>query len=217
MSIELTEFNLSYKKIIDDFQKKFYNTPEKYVPISEIGDLHVQWFVDRYAALRMIKNMPIFEQAYSLLTERGNYSRKNAFGEMHCDGFLWIEKHPKIKVIIEERQSYKYIYIKEPCKFHIRALAYNLNYPEYRRTQLKGITIDGFRKQGFVSFCPDNVNAERFGAFTYGDARDEGYILSMDFLCKGMEKIEYADSRTISAIENMKYWQVYLDDPTELE
>ena len=196
---------------------EFHQNPDKYIPIDELGDLYLRWFNERYAALRMIKNMPIFEKAFNLLTERGNFSRDNAFGEMHCDGYLWVMKHEKIKVIVEERQSYKYIYIDDGSSFHIRALDYQSNYPAYRRNELKGITEAKFKKQGFKPYCPQDVNSKRFGAFTYGDARDEGYIMSMEYWFKGHEKCEYADGRTISAAQMIEYWQVYLDNPNELE
>lgn len=197
--------------------EKFYKHPNKYIPINELGDLYLNWFNERYAALRMIKNLPIFNKAYKLLTERKNFSRNNAFGEMHCDGFLWVIKHDKIKVIVEERQSYKYIYIDNGSKFHIRALDYHGNYPAYRRNELKGISEIKFKKQGFQPYCPKDVNTQRFGAFTYGDSRDEGYIMSMEYWLKGHEQCDYANSRTIAAAQMIEYWIPYLDNPDELE
>ena len=197
-------------------REDFHENPDKYLRIDEVGDLHLQWFYDKYAALRLLKNIPIFERAYDLLTERKNFSRRNAFGEMHGDHYLWIEKHPKIKVLVDQDQSHRYIYLMDGHRFHIRALEYEYNCPVYRRKQLKGITVAKFRKQGFKTKCQDNQD-KRFGAFSYGDERDDGYILSADLSIKYHEKVEYADIRSISAIKNMEYWVPYLDDPEQLE
>ena len=200
-----------------DKYDEFYKNPQKYIPLDDLGDLYLGWFYDRYVALRMLKNMPIFERAYELLTERKHYSRNNAFGEMHCDGYLWILKHDTIKVIVEERQSYKYIYINDGNHFYIRALEYKYNYPPYRRKELKGITEAKFKKQGFKPHCPQDPNEERFDAFTYGDSRDDGHLLSMDYWLKGHEKAENSDGHSIAAIKSLEYWVYYLDDPNELE
>ena len=197
--------------------ENFYRNPDKHIPIDKLGDLYLNWFYERYAALRMLKNLPIFEKAYKILTDRKNYTRKNAFGEMHGDGYLWIVPHPKIKVIVEERQSFRYIYISDGYKFHIRALDYECNYPALKKNELKGITIQKFRKQGFVPYCSMDVNAKRFDAFTYGDRRDDGYVLSMEYCLKGFEKVDNPDGWSLSAIKNLEYWEIYLDDPSELE
>lgn len=197
-------------------KKEFYGDPEKYLCLDEVGDLHIQWFFDRYAALRMLQKMPIFDRAYELLTERKHFSRANSFGEMHCDGYLWIEKCEDVKVIVEERQSFRMIYIKDSYRFHIRELYYKYAWPSYRRKKLWGISISKFRDQRFKPSCPEDIDS-RFGAFTYGDARDEGYILSMDMLIEGFEKVEYANSGTLSAIKSLDFWVHYLDNPSELE
>lgn len=200
-----------------DYQE-FYRNPNKHIPINEMGDLYLRWFNQRYAALRMIKNLPIFEKAFKLLTERGNFSRRNAFGEMHCDGYLWVMKHEKVKVIVEVGQSHKHIFINDGFDFHIRALSYDSNYPAYRRNELKGITEKKFKEQGFEPYCPEDYESGRFGAFTYGDGRDDGYILSIK--CLGMAdhaECDFVNNKTIGAIERMEYWEKYLDNPEELE
>jgi len=196
-------------------RNEFWQNPEQYLRIDDVGDLHVQWFYDMYAAKRLLKNIPIFERAYELLTTRKNFSRRNAFGEMHGDNYLWIEKHDKIKVMVHEGQSYRYIFIMNGHIFHIRALEYQFNFPPYRKKQLQGITISKFRKQGFKDECLNGK--DRFDAFSYGDNRDSGYILSANLQIKNHEKVEYADLRTIYAIKSMEYWVPYLDDTTQLE
>lgn len=195
--------------------REFSRNPDKYLPIDELGDLWLQSFNDRYAGLRLKKNIPIFEKAYKLLSERGHYSKKNSFGEMHCDGYLWIMKHESIQVIVEERQSYKYIYIKDGLDFHIRALNYSNNYPALKKIELKGITEDKFKKQGFKRYCSNDVNEERFSAFTYGDERDKGYVLSA-CLIGGFEKVDKANQRVNTVISLMEQWDYYLDNPEEL-
>lgn len=215
MVLQFTDMKKANNKTKQDFEH-FYRNPDEYIPVDEIGDMYLNWFFERYAAIRMMKNLPIFKKAYRTLTKRGNFSREDAFGEMHCDGYLWIEKHPTVKVIIEERQSFKYIYMYDGFHFHIRALDYAYNYPDHRKRELKGITIEKFRKQDFAPHCPEKIS-ERFDAFSYGDRRDDGYILSMDCYMKGFEKVDSPDMRTISAITNLEYWVHYLDDPSELE
>jgi hypothetical protein len=197
------------------WRKQFYNTPEKYLPIDDLGDLYIQWFYNRFAALRMLKNMSIFDKAYKILTERKNFSKKTAFGEMHGDGYIWVERHPEIKVIVEEWQSYRLIWIKDSYKFHIRRLYYQYNYPQ--NSVPKSFTIAAFRKQEFHPYCPSDYNEKRFDAFTYGDNRDGGYVLSMDFLSKGFENSEYADRSTLFHIDSLKYWDAYLNNPQDLE
>ncbi len=194
--------------------EEFYKHPEKHLTIDDMGDLHLRWFNQHYAALRMLKNKPIFDKAFKILTERGNFSRSNAFGEMHPDGYLWIEKHDTIKVIVEEWQSSRRIYIDDGYNFHIRALEYKYNFPEYRVAMLKGITIDKFKKQGFKPFCPD-IN--RFKGFTYGDERDDGYILSMYYLGSYYVECKYVNDMTLPVISRMESWEYYLDNLDELE
>lgn len=209
---------------------EFHKHPENYLSIDEIGDLHIQWFYNKYAALRLKSVLPIFERAYELLTERGNFSRKNAFGEMHCEGYLWIEKHDEIKVIVEERQSYSNIYIYDGYSFHIRALDFATNYPQHRKNELKNIKLKGFIEQGFKPFCPNDYNIKTFDAFTYGDSRDDGYIVSVSGLYKSNEMPEeirkmfknliscdYADSRTLYMLDSLNFWTHYLDNPDDLE
>ena len=145
-----------------------------------------------------------------MLAERKHYSRANAFGEMHCDGFLWIEKCEEVQVIVEERQSYRFIYIKDSTSFHIRELYYKWVYPAYNKKRLSGLTIPKFRKQGFKHYCPEK---DRFKGFTYGDCRDSGYILSMNMYGNVFDKADRADERTLFAIDCLNFWEVYLDDP----
>lgn len=209
--------------------REFAKSPNKYLPIDETGDSFIQSFFNKYTALRMIKNMPIFDKAYKVLTERGNFSREDAFGEMHGDGHIWVEKHPKIQVIVEEQQSFRHIFIKDGSNFHIRGLEYDMNYPIHNRTRLKGITISKFRKQNFVPFCPNDVNVTRFNGFTYGDSRDEGYIFSghlpitkssnkdIELLLGQTITCDFADSRTLYAIKSMEFWVHYLNNIDDLE
>jgi len=203
----MDELDKLLASIKEEDEKKIYMNPDKYLPIDAVGDLQLQWFINKYAILRMEKNLPIFEKAFNLLTERGHFSRTNAFGEMHPDGYLWVLKHEKIKVIVEERQSYKRIYIKDGNAFHIRDLQYENAYPQYYKTQLKGNTINKFKKLGFK---PDTTH--KFRGFMFGDERDEGYIFSkLSNIC------DYADSKSIYAIRNIEFWEPYLDNPNTLE
>jgi hypothetical protein len=196
---------------MNDLEKyrEFMNSPDKYLPIDELGDFYLRKFNDRYAGLKAVKQIPLFEKAFKILSDRGCYSKELAFGEMHGDGYLWVLKHKDIKVIIEQQQSYKLVYILDGLHFHIRALDYAMNYPQYRKTELKDITETRFKSIGF------KLN-NTFKAFTYGDERDSGYILSM-CLIKGLESIEGSNTRTINVLELMKNWEYYLDNPDELE
>jgi hypothetical protein len=161
--------------------------------------MYLNWFVENHVFLRMNKNISVFEEAYNVLTERTSFSKNTAFGEMHPDGYLWIVKHEKIKILIEERQSHKYIYILDGNKFHIRALEYKYNYPKYRKYELKGLTETKFKEMDFKPH--------------YEDLRDCGYILSIDLfnkICYGV------NDRTINAINGIEDWLNYLRNPEKL-
>lgn len=193
-----------------DKYRKFYNNPQNFIPISQEGDHYLKEFNKRYAGLRMKGMLPIFYKAYDLLTKRKCYSRKTAFGEMSRDGYIWIMKHDTIKVIVEERQSYKYIYIDDGSEFHIRALNYKNNYPQ--KPELTGITEDKFKEQNFRhDFKQDGCNG-----FKFGDARDEGYILSCEYNFEGMEEADHVNDRTLIAIDSIEFWDYYLDNPDEI-
>jgi len=45
-----------------------------------------------------------------------------------------------------------------------------------------------------------------------GDARDSAYILSIN-----MNICDHVNERTIQVINNINYWDSYLDNPEELE
>lgn len=189
------------------------NNPEKFLPIDESGDFHIERLNKKYAARRLQKNMYIFEMAYKVLTDGKHFSEKKAFGEMHGDCYLWVEKHDKIQVIIYQAQSYRHIYIKDGSTFHIRSLDYSMNYPSYEKTRLKGITIAKFKKQGFEPFCSNDVNKRQhdFEAFTYGDARDAAYILSGTIpkashfgIHEGVEKPENIDAEKFQQIKELR-------------
>lgn len=187
---------------------KFWMHPEKSIRIDEVGDLHVQWFYDRYAAMRLLQRIPLYEVAYELLTNRGHFSRKNAFGEMHCDRYLWVEKCEHSEVIVEEGQSYLTLNIYKPGRaFHIRDLYYKY---AFDKTSLKGLTLSEYRKIDFKAGLEGKI-------FRYGDTRDDGYLGSMDMYLKGHEKIDGANSRIMSAIKLIDFWQYYIEDPSCLE
>jgi hypothetical protein len=168
--------------------KEFYENPEKYLRIDE---------------------------AFEVLTERGNFSKETAFGEMHGDGYMWIVQHESVKVIVNQEQSFCYIYIDDGDNFHIRGLEYDGYYPSFIQSEFKRITVDKFKKQGFKPSCPDDGN-KRFDAFTYGDGRDIGYVLSVKYSRYGT-KCEYVNDRTIWGIRNMENWSAYLENPENLE
>lgn len=218
---------------MDKFEK-FYNNPETYIPIDEMGDLYLNYFRCKYAALRMLKNLPIFERAHKVLTEGHHYSHRTAFGEMHGDGYLWSPPHPIAKVIVEQWQSYRHIHILHPGSYHIRALAYAGNYPRHRSAELTGITEAKFRQHDYLPKChPAKQWSLNNRGFTYGDARDKGYILSMgigDFASAKTElELKYArgllesqpakdvNDHTISGIRSIETWLHYLDNPEDLE
>lgn len=182
------------------------------IPLNDVGDYEIQKLFNAYACERMLENKSIFDRAYDYLVENEMFSSEEAFGEMHADGYLWVEKHDEVKVIVEERQSYRFIYIDDGKSFHIRALDYEFNYPEARRKELEGVTVDRFREQDFRP----NSNS-KFEAFQYGDTRDEAYVLSLEYFLEGHEKCDYADGATLFAIRGLEFWKPYLEDPTTLE
>lgn len=201
---------------------EWFHRPELFEKnLSEVGDLHMQWFFDTYCALRLKKNVSeIFDRMYKLMEERGNYSRKNAFGEMAGDCYLWIEKCDHSKVIIYEGQSFQTMYIKSGLwdkhpgdtifeEFHIRALAYQWNYPPSRKVELKELTLKRYREGNFkaqkTQHCSDHD-----GLF-FTDARDKGYLGSLR-----LGRMERSDQRCLWAINTMIYWEHYLDHPEDL-
>jgi hypothetical protein len=209
--------NLMFKEIerLDmESRKEFYHRPEEYLPLDEVGDLHIQWFYDRYCALRLLQKLPLFNRAYDLLVKRGNFSRHNAFGEMHCDGYMWVEKCDHSKIIVEERQSYKMIFIYGEDKFHIRELDYKWAYPPGRRGFLRELTLKKFKDTNFKT-VPDNRDSNP--GFWLGDSRDKGYIVSMDMFLPGREKIDRASQGSLAAINSIDFWEHYIDNPNELE
>ncbi len=179
--------------------------------INDCGELYLGWFYDSYATEKLKRFLPIFDRAYKILIERKNFSRKNAFGEMHGDNYIWIEKCDHSKVIVFETQSCRYLIIREDGYspgFHIREL---YSQWAYNRNRLRGLTVSRFRKFDFKtgqSQCENN-------GFFYGDARDEGFICSSNW---GSEfKLKDANRDALSVIGLMKYWETYLDNPDELE
>ena len=77
----------------------------------ECGELYLGWFYDSYATEKLKRYLPVFEKAYNVLTERKNFSRRNAFGEMHGDNYIWIERCDHSKVIVFETQSRLFLMI----------------------------------------------------------------------------------------------------------
>lgn len=191
--------------------KNKYEYPEEYFRIDDVGDLHIQWMFDRYAAMRLMQKLPLFDRAYDLMVERKNYSRKNAFGEMHGDVFMWVEKCGHSKIIVLEHQNGSLIFIRANYKFHIRELLHQSTYPPYKKAELKESTLGNFKRTDFDKGHNENQ------ALRYGDARDIGYLGSMDMLIKGRERLEYANSRILNTIGLINFWEIYIDDPTELE
>ena len=199
--------------------EEWYNNPEQIQEGSDVGDLHVQWFLDNYVGGRLDQHMDLFNRAFALLTERGHYSRENAFGEMHGDCYLWIEKCDHSDVLVYEMQSSRTMFIKEhkwdetyggtepPMfgRFHIRDLYYKYAYPAYKKEQLKGAKLKDWRKKDFIP--------------QYSDSRDVGYIGSAEhnILREYKTTIKDATLRTSCIIDFMGFWEVYLDNPEELE
>lgn len=200
--------------------REFWNNPTDHLELTDVGDLHIGWLIERFAAERAKSRIETVIKAYDVCVTGKHFSRAKAFGEMHADGYIWVEKtdDPNVKVIIEERQSYKRAYIlydkKYKKEFHIRDLYCKWAYPTYRKIELKGITIANFRKQGWKHVCP-NVPSARFNAFTYGDCRDAGYIASMDYWTDGLiePKIDSATTYTLGALRCIEFWDYYLDNP----
>ena len=191
--------------------------PAKYIHIGDDGDNIIKELNKNYAGLRMLKQMTLFDRAFKMLTERGHFSRKNAFGEMCRDGYMWVEKHENVQVIVEVRQSYMHIFIKDGYRFHIRALDYKYNYPPLRKQELKGITVAKFKAQGFRP-----TTNKDFDAFRYGDNRDEAYIFSMVYMPPrraGDEEIMIVNGvndRTLFIIDSLSFWEHYLDNPDDI-
>lgn len=188
-------------------QKDFvWESPSKYFSLDDVGDLHLQWLIDRYAALRLKQRLPLFNRAFDLMTERGNYSRKNAFGEMHGDCFMWIEKCEHSRVICYENQSQRLLFIAlNTYGFHIRYLAYKYSWIKGSHKESK---LETFKR---TDFKQTNENP----AFQFCDARDEGYAVSTDGVIH--PKVDAASMDALSVIGLMDFWEPYLDDPTTLE
>ncbi|MCK5019017.1 MAG: hypothetical protein KAS32_18295 [Candidatus Peribacteraceae bacterium] len=199
-------------------KERWFDYPKNIVAASEIGDYEVQNFLDNYIGGRLDQNMELFDRAFALLTERGHYSRKNAFGEMHCDSYMWIEKCEHSQVLVYEIQSARFLFVKEnkydetygeerACfgKIHIRELYFEHAYPAWKKNQLKNAKLKHFRDADFK--------------MRYGDSRDEGYIGTAEHaILRNYEtSIKDATMRTASIIDMMCFWEVYLDNPDELE
>ncbi len=179
---------------------------------NDCGELHLGWFYDSYATEKIKRYLPIFDKAYTVLTERKNFSRKNAFGEMHGDNYIWIEKCEHSKVIVHETQSCLFLMIRKDSEyfpqFHIREL---YSQWAYNRSLLRGLTVSKFRKFDFKTGQSQGEN----NGFYYGDSRDKGFICSTESI--GEFKLGDATKDALSVIGLMKYWEHYLDDPSELE
>lgn len=200
------------KLLLEDNNKHFHRNPAKYLPLSEAGDQRIQWFMDKYAGLRLLQRLPLFEKAYTLMKERGNISRKKAFGEMHGDNYMWIIEVPEksyLKVIALEMQSNMILFIKDGGSFHIREVYYPNIFPAYRKHELTFCSLKNFIKTKFRQY-------EGNEGYVYGDSRDSGYLGSTT-LIPGCESIDGANRRILHAIELMDYWEPYLNDPDELE
>ncbi len=180
--------------------------------MNDCGELHLGWFFDSYATEKIKRYLPIFDKAYNVLTERKNFSRRNAFGEMHGDNYIWIEKCEHSKVIVHETQSCLFLMIWKDSEyfpeFHIRELYSRW---AYNRSLLRGLTVSKFRKFDFKTGQSQSEN----NGFFYGDSRDEGFICSNGM--GGELKLENANRDSLSVIGLMKYWETYLDNPDELE
>lgn len=211
--------------------KELWKTPEKILSLDDVGELHLQWMIEYFAAERLIQRLPIFDKAVEVMTERGNFSRKNAFGEMHGDCYMWIEK-ADCPVICYEDQNNRLLFIKSnSCKFYIRQLAYGANIYNWGRS-FSNCKLSTFRTTGFKQ-CDENP------AFRYGDSRDSGDrcsaglfgmpVASLEELEElgipakfhlpnnEMNKVDNADFHTFYALKLMDYWEPYLDNPDELE
>lgn len=199
-----------------EYGEEFWKYPEKYVPISDVGHDRVINFYGRFAVSYLVKVMPIFNRAYDLLTKMGKYSEKDAFGEMHGDRYLWIEKHDTIKVLVLKEQSHSFIYIKDGCSFYIRALEYGKEATEIKK----------YRSQNF--------KLGKALYFKYGDGRDRKHVFSCGMviekvpkgtssneLVKALQGVSESSTtdnpnyHTIHAIEQIAEWEYYLDNPDE--
>jgi len=211
-----------WKKEIDEYNERWFHHPERLTSIDDVGEQEIRWLQQKFYTLRLISVIPLYERAYDFMVKRGNFSRKNAFGEMHGDRYMWVEKCDHSKIIVYEEQSCKIIYIYtfgDPFpQFHARELYYKYSYPTWKKTELKGITVEKFRNQNFltgtINSWVSKSKTERFDAFEYGDGRDRGYLFS----CKGInDKLEDVANFTGYAIKNIEYWETYIDDPSQLE
>jgi len=206
------------EEFMSNDSENWYDHPERIQEANDVGDLYVQWFLDNYVGGRLDKNMDLFNRAFALLTERGHYSRDNAFGEMHGDCYLWIEKCEHSQVLVYEQQSSRILFIKENLydetygedkpmfgKFHIREIWYKYAYPSWKKAQLKGYKLKDWRKADFKP--------------SYGDARDIGYVATAEHnTLRGYEtSIKDATMRASAIIDLMGFWEVYLDNPEDLE
>lgn len=202
------DYEAMFEKIkkSDWFKKKI----ESYISVDYLGDYAIQSIYDRYTAKRLIQRLPIFDKAYKLLLERGNFSRRKSFGEMHGDNYIWIEKcqDKGRRVIVQEAQSFSVVFIDDKTSFHIRRLKYRYSFGMETK-DLKGCTLKKYRE---IDFKPNSEGLLRFG-----DARDDGYEASMSTYLIGHEKVDNSNISTLFIIGLMDYWEYYLEDTNRLE
>jgi len=219
---ELEELKDKIKKIDEEEEKDWFRHPERLTEISRVGDLHVEWFLLNYVERRLESYMSLFDEAYKLMTKRKNFSRRSAFGEMHGDNYMWVCKCDHSQVICLETQSCKFLYIRksnhhEPdttySTFHIRQLWTKYLYCPGESARLKGLTLKMFKDNDFSSI---NGSFDSNKGLWFGDNRDNGFVLSIN---KVNDHV-YGDvdfEMAVSVIDNMAFWEIYLDDPTQLE
>ena len=189
-------------------EKEIYNFVANGMPLGDMGNIYLRRLSERYTARKFLSKIPIFEKAYELLTERKNFSRRKAFGVMHGDRYIWIEKCKHSQVIVEEGQSYKFIFIFNYDYFHIRQVYYKYAMLEDKRKCLP--TLKKFRETDF------KLDSKNKGLY-YGDNRDEGYLGSLKHSLRGFESVESGNQECLYAIKTLDYWEIYLDNPDNLE
>lgn len=201
-----------------EFGENFWKYPDRFVPIDEVGHHRIKNLYGRFAVLYLLKVLPIFYRACEILEAGNHFSEDTKFGEMHGDGYMWLEKSEEIKAIVFKEQSHSFLYIKDGASFYIRSLEFGNEEKHLKK----------FRNSKFLK-------SKQNPLFIYCDGRDKNHVFSCDMLieerpvdntdskinetlCRLYDSIvtDSADYHTIHAIEQIGEWQYYLDNPDEL-
>ncbi len=213
----------------------FPNNTRDLISLDEMGDRDLDQFVKNHYALRIEKVIPIFDKAYKVLSERGHFSRDNAFGEMCHDRHIWIIPHDDVDVIVSEQQNYEFIYIRYKDymynNFHARTLESEWKELDDKEIKEYTVSVEQFERQEFKPYYHPTDNKKTFSSFCSGGGNDEGYVFSMEYASlmgfnkdvnrKSIDnfirpKLSSYNPICRAALVDIEYWESYLDNPSEL-